>query len=313
MTSRNGFGHRRWAGITAGALVVLLVGCGSQANKVDVKRTTPPSPRKVVLASVLATAAAKTARVSMTMTMTGLGEETEAVEVVVDGVTEFETGNSSMKMQFGGLGSEDEIGGMETRVVDGVAYLQMPAALGGMFGEGKWLKMPDLGSADSAMPGLGQSDPSKFLAYLETVSNGVKKVGTDLIRGIETTHYAATLDLGKAVNRADMPASLRDELRELFNGDSFSAIPADVWVDEDGIARRIRLQLDLGDLIEDLPGVSEDAPAMTMTMSMDLYDFGVPVHVVAPPASDVTEFPSFGPSGPSGADFGFGDDNPKGA
>jgi hypothetical protein len=24
---------------------------------------------------------------------------------------------------------------------------------------------------------------------------------------------------------------------------------------------------------------------------MDLYDFGVPVHVVAPPAGDVTEFP----------------------
>ena len=37
-----------------------------------------------------------------------------------------------------------------------------------------------------------------------------------------------------------------------------------------------------------------------MTMSMDLYDFGVPVHVVAPPADEVTEFP-LGTTGSTGA------------
>ena len=62
------------------------------------------------------------------------------------------------------------------------------------------------------MPGLGQSDPPQFLAYLETVSAGVTKVGTETMRGVDTTHYHATLDLAKAVDRADVPPSLRDEL-----------------------------------------------------------------------------------------------------
>ena len=33
----------------------------------------------------------------------------------------------------------------------------------------------------------------------------------------------------------------------------------------------------------------------TMTMSMDLYDFGVPVHVEAPPANEVTPAAVLGP------------------
>ena len=48
---------------------------------------------------------------------------------------------------------------------------------------GKWLKMPGIGDANGVLPGLGQSDPSQFLAYLETVSDGVKKVGSERFAG----------------------------------------------------------------------------------------------------------------------------------
>jgi hypothetical protein len=64
-------------------------------------------------------------------------------------------------------------------------------------------------------------------------------------------------------------------------------IPADVWVDSDGLARRIQLKLDLGTMAG--TGGGSDLPVMTI--SIDLYDFGVPVHVEAPPADQVTEFP----------------------
>jgi hypothetical protein len=128
------------------------------------------------------------------------------------------------------------------------------------------------------------------------VSTGVAKIGSETIRGVETTHYKATLDLAKAVDRANVPASLRDDLGKIVrrNGASLT-IPADVWVDNDGLARRIQLKLDLAKLAG--PDGGMDVPALTM--SMDLYDFGVPVHVEAPPPGETVPFP-VGPSGTVG-------------
>jgi hypothetical protein len=269
--------------------VIALAACGSPANTVEVKKPVPPSPQKVVLASVQTTTAAKSARLSMTISTAGMPAG-EPFDVVAEGIADFTTGDSSISMGTAG----DSTDNFEARVVDHVAYMKLPESFGGLVGSDKWLKVPNLGAADHVLPGYGQGDPSQFLAYLETVSSDVKKVGSETIRGVETTHYKATLDLGKAVDRADVPASLRDELHDLFdksNGAGF-AIPAEVWVDGDGLARRIQMTMNLGQLGGEF-GI-DDVPAMTM--SMDLYDFGVPVHVEAPPAADVQEFP-FGPTG----------------
>jgi hypothetical protein len=293
MSGSKRYGRRRWPTIAAGSLVIVLAACGSQAKTVDVKKKAPPSPRKVILASIRTTTAAKSARMSMSVSTDGTGAA--ALSLTADGVTDFATGDAQVTMQFAGPGSEMFSGGIQMRMVDHTAYLKMPASFGAMFGGGKWLKMPNLGTADGALPGAGQADPSKFLAYLETVSNGVKKVGSDSIRGVVTTHYHASLDLGKAVDRADVPASLRDELRGLLGAKPGSAIPADVWVDGDGLTRRIQMTLDLAKMIHPVRGMK----LPTMTMSMDLYDFGAPVHVYAPPASETVPLP-VGPSGTIG-------------
>jgi hypothetical protein len=292
MTSLNGFGRRRWSSVAAGALVLVLAACGSQAKTVEVKKPVPPSPRKVLLASARATTAAKSARLSMKMSANGSGADGFAI--TADGVADFTSGDAALTMQVGG---SRQFGGIEARLVDGEAYMKMPASLGSMFGGAQWMKLP-VGAPVGVLPGFDQSDPSKFLAYLETVSNGVKKIGSEPIRGVDTTHYEATFDLGKAIDNADVPASLRDELGKLFhkNGAS-SKIPADVWVDDGGLVRRIQMTLDLGRLTGEKP--EGDAP-MVMTMSIDLYDFGIPVHVQAPPPGDVQDFPNFGPSGSSG-------------
>jgi hypothetical protein len=285
--------QRRWTGIAAGALVLVLAGCGSQAKTVEVKKQVAPSPRKVVLASVRTTAAAKSARISMR-----LSSELGALHATQtgDGVTDFATGDSAFTMQFSGIDSGSGPS-VEMRVVDHSGYMKVAGSLGlGVLGGGKWLKLPDLGDASSAVPGLGQSDPSQFLAYLETVSAGVIKVGTKTIRGVETTHYAALLDPAKAADRADVPPSLRDDLGKIRQQNAATVtIPADVWVDNDGLARRIQLKLDLAKMV----GNDRETGLPVMTMSMDFYDFGVPVHVEAPPADQVTEFP-FGATGSAG-------------
>jgi hypothetical protein len=295
MTPSNGSRRLRWTGLAAGMLVVVLAACGSQAKQVEVKKKVAPSPRKVLLASVQATTAAKSAHMSMSME-TGFGAE--HFTITGDGVTDFVTGDTALTMQFPAIGSE-AAGTIELRVVDRAGYMKLPDSLGGGRFAGKWFKLPNLGDANNALPGLGQSDPSKFLAYLESVSAGVKKVGSDTIRGVDTTHYAASLDLAKAINRADVPPALRDEIKNLFGrAGAPSAMPADVWVDDNGFARRIKLQLDLGAFMGNAPGAGGKLPSITV--SMDLYDFGVPVHVQAPPADQVTELP-LGPTGSTGA------------
>jgi hypothetical protein len=285
MTPLNGFGRRRWIGVAAGALVVVLAACGSQAKTVEVKKKVAPSPRAAVLASVRTTASAKSARMSMSI---AAGLANEHFAITGDGVTDFVTGDSALTMQYPGIGSEPG-GSIEMLVVDRAAYMKMPKMLfGGPLGSGKWFKMPNLGDASSAVPGLGQSDPSQFLAYLETVSAGVTKVGTETIRGVDTTHYTASLDPAKAGSRSDVPPSLRDDLGKILQKNGVPlTIPADVWVDSDGLARRIRLKLDLGRMA----GTDGGSDLPVMTISIDLYDFGVPVHVEAPPADQVAQFP----------------------
>jgi hypothetical protein len=289
----NGIARRRSTAVATGALVIALAACGSQPNTVTVKKAV--SPQKVVLASVQATTAAKSARISMSVSAdtTGAGD----FALTANGVSDFTTGDGSLTMQVSGPVAKFIKGSMEIRTVDGVGYIKMPEVLGAAPGGDKWLKTPDL-SANGIVPGAGQSDPTQFLAYLETVSSNVTKVGSETIRGVETTHYHASLDLGKAVDKAKVPASLRDDLRKLLQTKSGSAIPADVWVDADGLARRIQMTIDVGTTfsIADVP----TGPAPKITVSMDLYDFGVPVHVEAPPPGDVQDFPNFGPSGSSG-------------
>jgi hypothetical protein len=292
MTSLNGFGRRRGIGIAAGALVIVLAACGSQANTVTVKKQVAPSPQKVVLASVRATTAAKSARISLSISTEATGPDD--FRLTADGVADFTTRDGAMTMQFAGPAAKLFGGGIEVRTVDGVGYVKMPESLDPEIG-GKWLKTP--GGLGGGVPEFGQSDPTQFLAYLETVSTDVTKVGSDTIRGVETTHYHASLDLGKAVDRAEVPASLRDDLRNLLQNKDAAAIPADLWVDSNGLARRIKLTIDFAGTSFSIADVPTSASGLSITVSMDLYDFGVPVHVVAPPASDTIDMKDFGQNG----------------
>src|SRR6185369_2061673 len=125
------------------------------------------------------------------------GSGAASFAITADGVGDFETGDTQLTMHLEGMGSTLFPDGIDVRSVDGTAYMQLPESIGSLFGGGKWLKVPDLGLNGGGFPNLDQSDPSRFLADLETVSNSVERVGTETIRGVETMHYRASLDLAK--------------------------------------------------------------------------------------------------------------------
>jgi hypothetical protein len=258
-----------------------------------------PVSRKIVLTSIMTTAAAKTARTELTVDASGGGSNGSA-KMTAEGVVDFATGDSQMTMYVDGPLGSALSDGFETRTVDGVVYVRWPSGLpGNPSSNGKpWFAMDTSKSGgaggSSPLDLSGQVDPTKALAYLETVSSDVREVGSETIRGADTTHYHATLDLAKSVdlNGKNVPPGLRDAMKQ-FAG-LFGTIPADVWIDGDGRMRRERLEIDFGKVLRGIgaPGSQNDDSVITETL--DFYDFGAPVHVEAPPADQVTQFPNAG-------------------
>jgi hypothetical protein len=283
----------------AGALA--LAACGSSGPSKS-SGTTPASNvdgRRVVLASVVKTAAADTAKVSLDLSIKGSGSG--AFGVTADGAIDFATGDSQMNLELGGFLSSFLTDGIETRNVDGIAYVRMPSVAGVALPDGKqWisvdaskLELPS-SSGDSTLGISGQSNPAKILAYLERVSNGVQQVGTEHVRGEEATHYQASVDLGKAVDRADVPPALRRAVDELQG--NTTDIPVDVYVDGEGRVVRLEMDLDLASFLGASGSTGSEGGA-SIALTQDFYDFGTSVNVEAPPADQVTTIDGFRPPG----------------
>lgn len=135
--------------------------------------------------------------------------------------------------------------------------------------------------------GLGASDPIQTLEYLRGASDDVEEVGEEPVGGADTVHYRTAVDLEAAA--AMTPASRRrfvtdavEQFREQFGT---VQIPLDVWIDDEGLARRIRYELDLA-TTNDRGGVPEGA---IMSFTMELFDYGAAVEIAPPSPDEVTD------------------------
>jgi hypothetical protein len=131
-------------------------------------------------------------------------------------------------------------------------------------GKEKWVRIPD------TEPGfnLGQNDPSKMLEYLRATSK-VEERGSDTVRGVETTHYEARIQLDKVAKRVS-PEAART-LKEITQGAGIKEIPLEVWVDKDSLVRRLKMDW--------------HPQGGSFVMEMELFDFG-DVEVQVPDASE---------------------------
>src|SRR2546423_2787043 len=145
---------------------------------------------------------------------------------------------------------------------------------------GMWVKMDveklakKEGVDVDAIMNANQADPSQALKML-MASSGARVTGTDTIRGIRTTHYAFRIDVKRLLHNDKA-------LKEFESVAGTGSIPADAWIDAQGRVRRLNVQMSLGGAQIGMP--------MTMTISEDLYDFGVNANIVAPPDSLVMDF-----------------------
>ena len=255
-----------------------LVGCGGDTLSFD-----------PVAQAASQTAKSESSRVAFTanVQIDGVGGMSMSGSGVFDGRAR----SGAMNMRFAlpaGMGSS--VGGRDPSmqmIVDGrnglVMYMRSPL-LETMAG-GKWLKLDmdkfakkqgfDLNSLMNA----NQADPSQSLHML-MASSDAHAIGYDRVRGIFTTHYTLKIDLEQLAKRNDEYSKLLDQLKQMSGETSF---PAEAWIDDSGRIRRMKIDMSLN---------TPTGGAVTMSMTMELYAFGIKVDVPPPAARDVVDMSS---------------------
>jgi hypothetical protein len=171
--------------------------------------------------------------------------------VLVTGDGDFAEHSGAMHFDFnaGGLS-----GTIDVRLDGTDLYLKSPLFAAALPPGKTWLKI-DLSKTANAngvnLSTLISQDPSQTLARLRSISK-VTKVGTEQIDGVAATHYR-----GRVTKASAAPAGVYD-----------------VWIgNDDGFIHRMRVSSVLG-------------PQQHVVTTVDLSDFGKPVTVDVPPASD---------------------------
>jgi hypothetical protein len=187
---------------------------------------------------------------------------------------------------------------------DRTLYMRMPAILAAKLpGSRPWLKLDasklgsgmGTGGLGSLFDSPGMQDPSQFLQYLRGVSGNVTKVGTDVVGGVRTTHYRASIDLEKALSRlSGSNAAAGRRLGQLFKALLHSGqLPVDVWIDSSDHVRRMAFHMNAS---------VGSGQSMTMAMQLTIPQYGPQPEPQAPPAGQVTDLGSMmGPGATSSA------------
>ena len=154
-------------------------------------------------------------------------------------------------------------------VADGsTMYLRAP--LFDLIGGGGWVSLAaaDLGATGDGGLDLGSYDPVQLLEALRGVAGEPEVVGTEPVRGVETTRYSATADVAQALEA--VPEEQRARLEAQLDQLGDTTIPIDVWVDGDGLPRRVRVDMAASYAAKGL----DDARAV---LTVELFDYGQPV------------------------------------
>jgi hypothetical protein len=231
------------------ALTLALSGCGGAES------------------SLFATAVRNTenaggAEIAFQASFTGPGGQ--SVVMTGTGVEDLSERQARIEMQVPGAGD------MEVIADELVMYIHFDL-LSGELGGKEWMKVDLEHTYESLgidVGGLGQvgQGTSEQLKMLGEVSGGISEVGREQVRGVDTTHYSATVDLRKYPD---------EDIEKIIEVTGQSEIPMDVWIDDDQRVRRIEWQQSVA---------QGQAPAKIVA---EYVRFGVPVDIDIPEDDEV--------------------------
>jgi hypothetical protein len=130
---------------------------------------------------------------------------------------------------------------------------------------------------------FSQGDPSQTVSNLRATSDRVERVGGEDVRGVQTTHYRATVELNKlpALAKPSERAEARQKSQRLIDLIGTDSYPIDVWVDRKHLVRRTSFTMKM----------TVQGRRMTVRTTTDMYDFGPKPRAKRPPASETYDLP----------------------
>lgn len=170
-------------------------------------------------------------------------------------------------------------GGMQTLLTGNAIYLKM-STLAKVMGK-QWVKIPfsslKKSTGISLAPLIHQLQGNNPLAQTQMLpaASNVHQVGTASIGGVSTTEYAGSLDIAKSMAKLD--PSLRKLVGPALKATGITTANFKVWVDGQHQVRKLT--------------ESESGGTTHFTTVMTIISINQPVHITAPPASQVAGLP----------------------
>lgn len=274
-----GSAWRLFAGMGV-AGIIGLAGCsGGAGGGAAASSPEERSPAQVVEASYDATTRARSAKFAMTVAGPG-----DAFSVRAQGAMGFEPQQMVMRMAMPD-GSMTVVRSTQDHM-----WMKIPkTAPGRLPGNKTWLEFDLKKMSKQALGGslaqLQSQDPAQTLAFLRSIEK-VTESGHAVVRGVDTTKYRVLVDLKKLAEesgKADRAALRR--FRQLSADDT---LPTTVWLDAKDRIRRMRMAMDFEN--------PNNGRQVSMKITMDIFAFGSPVDVEAPPKQKTISFTELNPN-----------------
>jgi hypothetical protein len=163
-------------------------------------------------------------------------------------------------------------------VSEGTTMYMSSPKFGSLPDDAKWMKL-DLDFAleqgqESLAP--GNPDAAGELELLESVSDDIRELGKEAVRGVPTTRYSGTIGVAEQAKRMrDLGA---DETARRIEKEA-SPAEVEVWIDAKGLVRRLSY-------VQTSPQV-EDGGVTTTDMRMDFFDLGIVPEIDVPDSGEV--------------------------
>ena len=242
-----------------------------------------PAELSLVADAMNKASAAGTVKITGTMTAPGVGAPMT--------MTAQEQNSPTFEMS---MSTQIEGRAMSEILVGDVFYMDYsalsPELDGKQWAEIDLSKVTSLGSLSSLLNSARNENPTTQIAAL-VASGTVTKVGTESVNGQSTTHYAGTLNASQLLKAgtasSNLSAAQLSQLKSELQSAGVSTVKIDLWVASTGLPVEEKY--------------SEQTAAGTATGDLFMSDWGSPVTIGAPPASQVYNLTSALESAQAGA------------
>jgi hypothetical protein len=261
----------------AGAAVVLAAGCGNSSSPGHHSSAAALSPLQVITLAADQSKQVTSFSSTLNMQMAGLSWDT------ITGTMEEQSQPSllvNVNMSTLNIGGQNLPGGLQEIVTGQAVYMKM-AALSQQLGK-PWIVIPfselknGIGAEFSSLAQQAETSDPLVQTQMFTSAKDVRAVGTQVVGGVETTHYTGTYSASAGITK--LPASLRALATTQLQTAGITQVHFDVWIDAQHQVRQIT--------------VTEQGKTEHTAITMQVTGTGQQVKVAIPPASQTATLPA---------------------